>query len=180
MRLPNLLIVLTPLLLPACESMSEDQCRRADWQQRGERDGQQGQSAGRIDAHREACAKAGVVPDAARWRQGWQRGVLTYCTPRSAWSEGSRNQAYQGACRHLDETGFLRWHQAGIDLYKARQQRDGVKRDIDKAEAQLKKAEKDDERKTLRERIRALDQDHARLRRLVETLELAGRAVDRL
>jgi hypothetical protein len=167
-------------LLGGCASMSEEQCRRADWPAQGERDGRQGQPASRIAEHREACAKAGVTPDAAAWQRGWQRGVIVYCSPRSAWSEGTRNQGYQGACRDLDEPGFLRWHAAGIDLYKARQQRDGVKRDIEKAEAQLKKAEKEDERKALRERIRALDHDHARLRRLVDALESAGRAVERL
>jgi flagellar motility protein MotE (MotC chaperone) len=161
-------------LLAGCESMSEDQCRRADWMQQGERDGRQGEPLGRIDAHREACAKAGVTPNALRWEQGWRRGVVSYCTPRTAWSEGARNQSYRGACRDLDEPMFLRWHRLGTDIYKARGQRDAIQRDIDRAEAQLKKAEKEDERKQLRDRIRNLDQDKARVRRLIETLELGA------
>lgn len=161
-------------LLAGCESMTEDQCRRADWLQQGERDGQQGQPPGRIDAHREACAKTGVAPDAMRWQQGWRRGVVSYCTPRVAWHEGARNQSYHGACRDLDEANFLRWHRLGEDIYKARAQRDNIQKDIDKAEAQLKKAEKEDERKHLRDRIRNLDQDKARVRRLIETLELGA------
>lgn len=167
-------VLMATLLVAGCESMSEDQCRRADWLQRGERDGQQGQPLDRIDAHREACAKAGVIPDAVRWEQGWRRGVVSYCTPRSAWHEGARNQSYQGACRELDEATFLRWHRLGTDVHKARSQRDAIQRDIDRAEAQLKKAEKEDERKQLRDRIRNLDQDKARVRRLIETLELGA------
>ena len=171
--LPTSCLVL-PLLLAGCASMSEDQCRRADWFQQGERDGVAGQPPGRIDAHREACAKAGVAPDATRWQQGWYRGVASYCTPRVAWNEGSRNRSYQGACRHLDEPAFLRWHRLGVDIHKARTERDRIQTDIDRAEAQLKKAEKEDERKQLRDRIRQLDLDKARVRRLIETLELGA------
>lgn len=173
-RFTPVAMVAAAIVLSSCASMSEDQCRRADWQAQGERDGASGQPPGRIDAHREACAKAGVTPDAMRWQQGWRRGVLSYCTPRSAWQEGARNQTYQGACRDYDENNFLRWHRLGHDVYKARSERDKIQSDIDKAEAQLKKAEKEDERKTLRDRIRNLDQDKARVRRLIETLELGA------
>ncbi len=163
------LSILVPfLLLGGCASMSEEQCRRADWAERGRQDGSRGEPEGRIEAHREACAKAGVAPDVARWRQGWLEGVRNYCTPRWAWQIGTEGRSYQGACRNFDEAVFLRWYRAGQDVRKTRSEREERQREIEQAEKDLKKAQKDEERRALRARIRRLDEEQARLRRLLE------------
>ena len=158
-------------LLGACASMNEDQCRRADWFDQGRSDGRAGQAGDRINAHREACSKAGVLPDGGRWSAGWREGVKLYCAPTSAWDAGVHDRSYNGVCRDLDEADFLRWYRAGKDVYRVRQERAKLTAEIDKAEEQLKKATKDDERKALRERIVQLDKDKARVRRTLETLE---------
>lgn len=169
MRVASLLSLLAlALLLAGCESMSEDQCRKADWFERGRSDGREGEGEARIDAHRKACAKAGVVPDERRWRQGWADGARSFCVPREAWRHGLADRSYNGSCRDFDEAVWLRWYRAGKDAHATRSERDAKKREIDKAEEQLKKAEKEDERKALRERIRQLDAEHARLRRLLD------------
>ena len=155
-------------LLAGCETMSEDQCRKADWFERGRSDGSRGEPESRVDAYRSACAKAGVVPDDRRWRQGWADGVRGYCVPRVAWRAGLESRSYHGACRDHDEALFLRWYRAGKDAHATRQERDARQREIESLEEQLKKAEKDDERKSLREKIRQLDAEAARLRRLLE------------
>lgn len=157
-------------LLAGCETMSEDQCRRADWLDRGRRDGADGEPMSILDSHRKACAKAGVVPDDARWHTGWREGLGRYCTPRSGWERGLSDRTYHGVCAGMGEDEFLRWHRAGREVYKLRQQRDHNTREIAKLEEQLKKAAKDDERKALRDRIRHLDQDQQRLRRTIDTL----------
>jgi hypothetical protein len=159
------------MLAAACASMSEDQCRRADWLEQGRRDGAAGYIEGRLGEHNKACAKAGITPDTNRWLAGWREGVRQYCTPRIAWSEGTKNNSYHGACRDLDEDSFLRYHRAGIDVYKTRQEISKYRSETDRLESQLKKAEKEDERKTLRDQIRKLDRERARLRHLLETLE---------
>lgn len=155
-------------LLAGCETMSEDQCRRADWYQRGQRDGNQGEPERHIEAHRKACAKAGVVPDETRWRQGWREGVRGYCTPRWAWQIGTENRSYHGACRDFDEAVFLRWYNAGKDVHKTKSEREARQREIERLEKDLQKAQKDEERRALRERIRRLDEEQARLRRLLD------------
>lgn len=164
--LPPLLALVAAL--SGCETMTEDQCRKADWAERGRADGRNGDPESHIDAHRKACAKAGVVPDDRRWRQGWAEGVRAYCVPTMAWRAGLDNRSYRGACRDFDEPVFLRWHQLGQDAYKTRTERDTRQREIDKAEEQLKKASKEEDRKALREKIRQLDAEHARLRRLLD------------
>jgi hypothetical protein len=169
MRIPILALVLAVgSLLAGCESMSEDQCRRADWTERGRDDGRSGEPEGYIENHRKACAKAGVVPDDRRWRQGWGEGVRSFCIPRVAWQRGLDNGSYEGACRDLDESSWLAWFRAGQDARKTRNEREHRQREIEKLEEQLKKADKDEERKSLREKIRQLDVEQTRLRRLLE------------
>ena len=158
------------LALAGCESMSEGQCQRADWYERGRFDGNMGEPEGRLQAHRQACAKAGITPDEMRWRQGWVEAVRGYCTPRWAWQIGTENRSYKGACRDFDEAVFLRWYQAGKDVHKTRSEREATQREIERLEKELQKAQKDEERRALRERIRRLDAEQARLRRLLDAL----------
>ena len=160
--------------LAGCASMNDEQCRRADWYDQGRRDGLGGESDRRIDEHFKACAKAAVVPDAPRWRAGWREGARQYCVPSKAWAEGARNTSYNGTCREFDEANFLRWHRLGVDVYRTRQERDKGRAEITTLEAQLKKAEKEDERKALRDKLRNLDTEQGRLRRLLDTLEAAA------
>lgn len=159
------------LLMAGCASMSESECRRADWYEAGRRDGNAGQPESRLADHRKACEKAGIWPDGERWLTGWRETVRNYCRPTVAWQAGSTNQTYLGACRDINEGEFLRWYQAGQDVYRTRQQRATNQQRIEALEAQLKKADKEDERKLLRERIRDLDTEQARLRRLLDNLE---------
>lgn len=154
--------------LVACETLSEDQCRKADWAERGRLDGRNGEPEAFLEAHRRACAKAGITPDDRRWRQGWADGAREFCVPRVAWQRGLDNRGYSGSCRDFDEAVWLRWYRAGKDAHATRSEREAKQREIAQAEEQLKKADKEDLRKALRERIRQLDAEQARLRRLLE------------
>lgn len=154
--------------LAGCETLSEDQCRKADWYRIGQTDGSEGRNDRWIDAHRRACSKANVMPDERVWLQGWAEGVRSFCTPRQAWRTGLADNTYSGACRDHNESLFLRYHDAGKAAYKTRKERESVARDIGKAEDELKKADKDDLRRALREKIRRLDDDYARLGRQLD------------
>lgn len=166
MRLQMLL--LPALLLVGCETMTEDQCRKADWAERGRADGRGGEPESHLDAHRRACAKAGVTPDERRWRQGWAEGARDFCVPRVAWQRGLDNRSYHGSCRDFDEAVWLRWYRAGKDAHATRSERDARRAEIERAEKELEKAQREDERKALREKIRRLDIEQARLRRLLD------------
>lgn len=174
MRRPWLVLTAAVLaLLAGCETMTEDQCRKADWFERGRTDGGRGEPESQLDAHRRACAKAGVTPDERRWRQGWADGARSFCVPAAAWRHGLDNRSYHGSCRDFDEAIWLRWYRAGKDAHATRSERDAKRREIEKAEEQLKKAEKEEDRKALREKIRQLDGEQARLRRLLDA-QMAG------
>jgi flagellar motility protein MotE (MotC chaperone) len=168
MKRMTVLAMAAAVLATGCETMSEDQCRKADWFERGRIDGRNGEGEGFIDKHRRACAKANIAPDDRRWRQGWAEGVRSYCVPRVAWQRGLDGSSYHGACRDFDEAVWLRWYRLGEDAYKTRSKRDAKNREIEQLEEQLKKAQKDDERKALREKIRQLDEEQAQLRRVLD------------
>ena len=167
-------IALTALLLSGCASMNESECRQADWLARGLADGRSGSPESVLDDHTKACAKAGVVPDGRRWQQGWALGVVDYCRPASAWKAGSSGHYYHGVCRAHDEGTFRRFYVAGQELHRQRMEFNRVGRDVNKGEEDLKKAKTDEERKSIRDRIQSLDRERARIRRTIESLELAA------
>jgi hypothetical protein len=160
-------------LLAGCASMSEGQCLRADWYERGLEDGRDGRPATWLDAHRQACAKAGVQPDGARWRAGWQEGNRAYCMPRSGWQAGAQNRGYAGACRDRDEDAFMRAYAAGQAVWRTRQELQRNWDEVERLELELRRAAKDEERQRIRQRLAWLDVERRRLRLLLETQELS-------
>jgi Protein of unknown function (DUF2799) len=56
-----------------CASMSDNECRTANWYQRGEQDGLIGLQP-RLDMYSSQCARHGVQPAASDYMQGWQSG----------------------------------------------------------------------------------------------------------
>ena len=162
------------LTFGGCASMSEGECRSANWMERGLQDGREGYPRHHIQQHREACQKTGVVPQEPLWLAGWSRGVRDYCTLPNAWLHGGKDRTYMGACTGPDEPGFLRVFQAGKDLARTRRELQRNRSEIDKQEADLKKAEKDEDRKRIRDTLRNLDSERARLRRLIDIQEAAA------
>jgi dephospho-CoA kinase len=55
-------------------------------------------------------------------------------------------------------------------VHKTRSEREATQREIERLEKDLQKAQKDEDRRALRERIRRLDAEQARLRRLLDAL----------
>ena len=159
-------------LLGGCASMTEGQCRRADWYERGLEDGREGRPALWLDAHRQACARAGVQPDAARWLDGWAQGNRAYCTPRSGWQSGALNRGYGGACRDRDEDAFMRAYAAGQAVWRTRQELQRSWEEVERLELELRRVTRDEDRQRIRQRLAWLDVERRRLRLLLETQEL--------
>lgn len=168
------LLIVAGLALSGCASMSENECKVADWQRIGERDGEQGRPDSRLADHAEACGKIGIQPDAARYRRGWDYGVLRYCTAEVGWREGLNGSTYQGVCRGRNEGEFLRFHRAGLEVHRVEQDIESNHAESRRLEDQLKKARTDDERKRLRDRLRSLDREQSQLRQRAAQLRSFG------
>ena len=92
------LVVLAALSLSGCATLSEDECRTANWQAIGYEDGVDGQPANRVARHRKACAKHDVQLDLAAYNAGRAAGLEVYCQPHNGYREGLAGNTYHGEC----------------------------------------------------------------------------------
>lgn len=169
-KLALALLAAATLGLSGCATLSEEECKTADWGRLGYKDGAAGQPESRLAEHAEACAKVGIRPMADLWRGGWDQGVRVYCVPRVGWNEGLAGRSYQGVCRGRGEESFLPAYQAGSDIHRVQSQINSNASEIQRLERQLSKSKDDKERHRLRERLRDLDWEQSRLRSELGTL----------
>ena len=96
--IPLALLVAAAVAVGACASLTEEECRAADWYQVGVRDGAEGRGTDHIEAHRRACAGIGVSPDAEAWLRGRERGLRLYCTPAKAYEVAREGRTLRPGC----------------------------------------------------------------------------------
>lgn len=65
-------------LASGCMTMSESECRTANWEQVGQQDGIAHGIRPRIDQLRDQCRAYGVVPDEEKYMTGWRYGYAEY------------------------------------------------------------------------------------------------------
>ena len=102
------------IVLAACATLSEDQCRAGNWYDIGLSDGSNGRQSKFLSQHAEACAKHGIVPDASEWNRGRLEGLPLYCTRSRAYSEGTQGRRLSPVCpatlvsslQHANQNGF--------------------------------------------------------------------------
>lgn len=159
-----LLAATAMLVLAGCASMSPQECRTADWYERGLRDGQDGQSRAYLDEHAKACKEVNVRPDASRWAAGWEVGIRHYCTPANGFEQGRSGRYYSRSCPPNLEPGFLDRYRSGKAIYDAERRVDDLDNRIRDRERRLERSKDDRERDRLRSEIRDLDRDLRRAR----------------
>lgn len=166
------------LLLPACSSMSEKQCRSVNWAERGERDAYDGQSRERIASYQDACTEHGIQADAEAYNAGYARGLRLYCTPQRGYAVGKAGASYRRTCPPESEPAFLQGYDTGRGVHSEQRRVSDIERQIRDAEKKLKEAESSEQRDTLRRKIRDLDEERSlaqrRVRRLQEEAAAAG------
>jgi Spy/CpxP family protein refolding chaperone len=168
----NLIIIVAAmasvLALGSCATMSEDQCLAGDWGQQGFADGRSGQTASRLEAHTEACAKYGVVPNAQSYYSAREDGLRQYCTPARGFQVGREGSSYADVCPPHLEAAFLPAYRDGQVVHGAEQALSSARSSVSslgaRAEAlddkiRAKRAEMradgltDEQREQIRERI---------------------------
>lgn len=167
-------ILIMTIILIACASMTEQECREADWRAIGMRDGLSGETVQKIDDHKKACGKIGIFPNESLWLDGRVQGISTYCTANGAWNAGLANRVYKGVCINHDESTFLRYHNAGLAVWRAQYEISKNRDQIVRLDAELRKATKDEDRKRLQDDISRHERERDRQIVLLTVLELAG------
>lgn len=108
------LLIAALLFLASCASLTKEECLVSDWQVIGQRDGEQGQDPQRqFRRHITACEKVKVTPDHVLWNQGYQQGLVRYCTPVKGLVVGQQGAVYNNVCPAHSERGFLRGYLLG-------------------------------------------------------------------
>lgn len=112
-------ILLAVLFVAGCAgSLSKEECAVADWYSVGVEDGSKGYDLSRLGAHRKACAKVGVTPDADRYAEGRLVGLQSYCTYQRGYAQGQRGAASQTVCPAGQlEAEFMSGYHAGLPLF---------------------------------------------------------------
>ncbi|MBT8416956.1 MAG: DUF2799 domain-containing protein [Silicimonas sp.] len=129
----HLLAVILLVPLVGCATLSEDQCRNADWETIGKRDGSNGRLPDWIEKHAHACNQYGIAPVRATWEKGRQQGLPLYCTPSRAWEEGADGKRLSPVCpadnlselRRLNQRGLV-YHRIGRDIEEAAREIDRI------------------------------------------------------
>lgn len=157
---------LAAVALMGCASMSESECRVADWGRVGLADGSRGESESRLAAYSDDCGKIGITPDATAYRKGWDVGIVRFCTPANGWNEGRQGHTSKvAACQ--GQTGFeafSRYFDAGMQVYRTNEEMERNAQESNRLQKRLDTATSDDDKRRARQELRDLDRQQLYLR----------------
>ncbi|HVT33965.1 MAG TPA: DUF2799 domain-containing protein [Nevskiaceae bacterium] len=136
---PYLALLLPAALLSGCATLSESECRTANWRDLGRADGQHGYEATRLGEHQDACGKYGIAPDAAAYQAGRDEGLRLYCTPQVALGEGRAGNEYHAVCPGDANLMFVRYYQRGSVQHQLDAEAGEIQQELD-AQNQAKDA----------------------------------------
>ena len=136
-------------LLGGCAAMSEQECRTANWGEQGMRDALDGYPRSRLQDIREACAEAGVRPNEQLYLNGWEAGIVRFCTPQNGARWGRDGKSYSNSCPPQMEAGFLDRYWVGRRAYDAEQNLRHLQSEQFSRQRDLDKAKDDDQRRRI-------------------------------
>lgn len=151
------------LLLSAtgCATMSESQCRFADWHELGQRDARDGRPAAYFAERAEACREHGLTADHEAYRAGWQHGLDGFCTPDGGFRHGVEGSDYRDTCPPGRERAFLAGYGLGMDLHRAQQRLERLEGEIVSLESELGELEEGEGEEARRLERELQDRRHA-------------------
>lgn len=161
-------------LLGGCSTLSENECRNANWTQIGIHDGQFGERTELLQRHREACGKYGLQPDDAAYFAGREQGLVQYCDFNNAFRLGLNGTRYKGTCPNGVDLQFSRYNDAALQIYTLKTQLRDTDARLDKEEREYRMG-----KDSLRERYERRSLVQLR-QRLLDNLQIQQREVDRL
>lgn len=151
--------LLAGALLSGCDTMTPDECRSANWNDIGLRDGSAGKPMYLLEERAKACSKAGTTVDSASYIAGRERGLRSFCRLENAAPLGLNGTAYAGVCPAPIDFEFRRRHQAGFAVYTLRSEISGLDNRSERLQRKLREADNDESKQ-----LAATDKDDERKR----------------
>ena len=105
------------LVLQGCSTMNAKDCQTANWHVIGQKDGEKGELPSTIGTYIEQCSEFNVIPDDEQYAQGYQRGLLIFCTTESGFEQGKRNKRNNGLCPAELQEKFNQGYQIGTEYF---------------------------------------------------------------
>ena len=159
MKVQLITLALMAALLAGCASLSESECRSADWQRIGYEDAAGGRPQGRSVAHSKACAEYGLGFDEQAYFSGYERGLPHYCNNENAVRIGLEGARYAGVCPLADYPTFESRYRVALLVYEQRQRLLALENRWRSLEYELDHAEDDQQRRTIRAELYRLDRE---------------------
>lgn len=128
--------------ISGCATLSESECKTANWQIIGLEDGSQGRPTSYIGEHRKACSEYTISPDLNAYLEGHQQGLKQYCTEANGYQQGVRGKALSQVCSGDLATNFSRGHQRGLFVYQAGSEMRAMQATVDSMYHRLEEIER--------------------------------------
>lgn len=186
----SIIVVLIAIIgiLSGCATLSKEECLAADWMVIGDADGAVGYAPQeRFAGHTKACSKIGVVPDQTLWNQGYQKGLIRYCTPQNGLTVGEAGKSYANVCPLNSSIRFQQAYNLGKRAYDVRRDIDNRTSSISTRQSQINEKFKTVASLTPEQQIvaqyeladlnRQNSDDQAEISRLTGELALANRDI---
>ncbi len=145
---------ITCIILTGCQTISPEECKMADWYNRGANDGSEGVKASVIQTYRSECAEAGVKVNSVEWRKGYEQGLRSYCTAENGYLVGSEGRNYYGVCQN---SKFIENYRLGKNEHELKQKRQEIRDEINKIRTKLNSETDKSKQKNLRKQIERLE-----------------------
>lgn len=141
----RILFAIAPLMiLSACATLDEGECRRGDWNAVGRADGAAGREPDFIYQHAKACNEFGVRPVRSEWERGRQEGLKLYCTPARAFQDGRRGRILPPVCPAEITPQLQRANERGLRLRQIDLEIREIENDIRRINSELASLPADD------------------------------------
>lgn len=106
-----LIIVLTTLT--SCASLTQEDCAKTSWAQKGELDGSNGESLSLFSKYQQQCHEHGVVISKANYTHGYNIGLRKFCTYKSGYKHGLEGSDPFTECNQINPS-FTKGYEEGF------------------------------------------------------------------
>lgn len=138
--------------MTSCASLDESECLLADFRFLGEEDGEKGRPRTRINTYEKDCAAHNLSVDRQAYAQGWEVGIVKFCTRDNGYEYGLEGNHYQNSCPVELADTFFNAYQIGRAVYNAKTEVVRLEAQITRLGDQLAKDDlKSEKRADLRE-----------------------------
>tara|TARA_B100000029_G_C17308765_1_gene863543 strand:- start:334 stop:726 length:393 start_codon:yes stop_codon:yes gene_type:complete len=116
------------IFFSGCASLTEHECKVANWYKIGLKDGQKGHTEDQIKDHKKACAKVKITPDSKQYKKGREIGLQDFCTESTGISYGISRRDFPDVCPSELLPAFEKGYKKGLNYAKENSRRKAEKR----------------------------------------------------